>query len=76
MEICSVTMEAWAACARRPPGGRWMGAAAPPGDPDSFGFDAVSRPAVSPSDDVRLSYLIAAAELHFGRVVPFDRNIF
>jgi hypothetical protein len=53
-----------------------MGAAAPPGDPDSFGFDAVSRPAVSPSDDVRLSYLIAAAELHFGRVVPFDRNIF
>jgi hypothetical protein len=53
-----------------------MGAAAPPGDPDSFGFNAVSRPTVLPSDDVRLSHRFAAAELNFGRVVPFDWNIF
>src|SRR5437899_1188095 len=46
------------ACARRPPAA--TGGVAPPGDPDSFGSEAVSRPTgMSPGVQMRFSYVQA-----------------
>jgi hypothetical protein len=57
------------------PGGLWMGAAAPPGTRTASASMPRAAQLYRPVD-VRLRYLIAAAELDFGRVARFDSNIF